>query len=69
MRDEQVRESVLITQLHEEIEDLGLDDDVERRGRLVENDEPRAAGERACDHDPLSLTAGELVGVAVEVRR
>ena len=54
---------MLITELDEEVEDLRLNDDVERRGRLVQNDEPRAAGESTRDHDPLSLTAGELVRV------
>ena len=42
--------------------------DVERRGRLVGDDQRRAAGERAGDHQALALAAGELVRIALEHR-
>ena len=41
-----------------------LDRDVERRGRLVGDQEPRARGEGPGDADPLPLAAGQLVRVA-----
>ena len=41
-------------------------DGVELRGRLVEQDERRAAGERRAERDALQLAAGELVRGAVE---
>ena len=50
----------LLAQLHPH---LG----VERRQRLVEQQHPRAQGERAGQRDPLLLAAGELVRVAVAV--
>ncbi len=43
----------------------GRDVDVQRRHRLVQQQQARIRRERAGDRDPLSLTAGELGGVAV----
>ena len=48
-------------QLAEQVEDLRLDGDVERRGRLVGDQELGIAGERHGDHDALAHAAGELV--------
>ena len=50
-------------------EDLRLHDDVERRRRLVGDQELRSQDERERDHDPLSHPAGELVRVLPEPRR
>ena len=47
-------------QLDEQVEDRGLHRDVERRGRLVADDELRVARERAGDRDALLEAAGEL---------
>src|SRR6266567_7540437 len=46
-----------------EIEDLRLDGDVERGGRLIRDQELRAAGERNGDHDALAHAAGQLVRI------
>ena len=54
-------------QLLEQVEDLRLDRDVERRHRLVGDDELRLQGDRARDPDALPLAAGELVRIAVVV--
>ena len=48
----------------EQIDDLRLDRDVERRDRLVADDQLRLAGQRAGDADALALAAGELVRIA-----
>ena len=56
-----------LLQVLEQIEDLGLDRDVERRDRLVADDQLRADGERAGDADPLPLAARELVREPVVV--
>ena len=64
--DEQVGEPEVVLELVEEVEDAGLDGDVEGADRLVEDDEVGLQGERAGDADPLALAAGELVGVAVD---
>ena len=45
------------------VEDLGLHGDIERRGRLVGDDELGLAGERHRDHDPLALPAAQPVRV------
>ena len=51
-------------QLLQQVQDLRLDRDVERRDRLVGDQELRLDGQRPGDPDPLPLPAGELVRVA-----
>jgi hypothetical protein len=67
VRDEEEGEAELRLQLVEQREDLGLDRDVERRDRLVADEEARAEHEGARDPDPLALPAGEFVGVFFEI--
>ena len=67
VRDEQVGDPFLHLQLDEQVEDRGLHGHVERRGRLVADDEARIAGERAGDRDALLEAPGELVGTDVQV--
>ena len=69
MRDEQVGQLQVLLQLLQQVDDLGLDGDVERRDRLVADDEVGRGGERAGDADPLPLAAGELVRIAVAIGR
>ena len=67
--DEEVGQAELLLQLLQQVDDLRLDRHVERRHRLVADDEVRLDRERAGDADALALAAGELVRVAVgEVR-
>ena len=47
----------------EQVQHLRLHHHVQRRGRLVGDDQPRAAGQRHRDHHALLLAAGELVRV------
>ena len=67
--DEEVGQPELLAQLDQQVEDLGLDRDVERADRLVTDDELRLDRQGAGDPDPLSLSAAEFVGVAVGVTR
>ena len=69
MRDEEQREVELRTQIGDEVEHLSLDGHVERRDGLVGDDEARVGDDRARNPDSLTLSAGELVRVAVEVGR
>ncbi len=69
VRDEKIRQAELLLQIFEQIDDLRLNGDVERRDRLVANDEFRINGERACDADALALAAGKLVRITVGVIR
>src|SRR6056297_2156673 len=67
VRDEQVGQPELLLQVQQQVEDLGLDRDVERRDRFVADQELRVDGERAGNTDALALAAGEFVRVAAEV--
>ncbi len=67
VRDEDVRESELLLQVVEEVDDAGLDRHVERRHRLVEDQQLGIERERARDADALTLTARELVRISVRV--
>ena len=51
------------SQLADQLQNLRLDRDVERGGRLVGDQELGRAGERHRDHDALALAAGELVRI------
>ena len=63
VRDEQHGGAVFLPQLVHELEDLGLNGHVERRGRFVCDQQLRAAGQRHGDHDALPHTAGQLVRI------
>ena len=67
VRDEDVGEPELVLEILEEVQDLRLDRDVERRDRLVADDQLRVDRECARDADALPLAAGELVREPVVV--
>ena len=60
------REAELLAQFVEQVDDLGLDRDVEGRGRLVGDDELRVAGQCHRDENALALATRQLVRVALE---
>jgi hypothetical protein len=62
VRDEQVGQAEFGSQPLEQVEDLGLDEDVQGRHGLVADDQGRVEGDGARDGDPLGLTAGQLPG-------
>ena len=62
--DEQISQPELFLEIGKQIDDLRLDRDVERRYRLVADDQFRRYGERAGDADALALAAGEFMRVA-----
>ena len=53
--DEEVSEPQLLLEIVEQVEDLALDRDVERRDRLVAHDEVRVEREHPGDADALAL--------------
>src|SRR5262249_17998701 len=63
VRDEQIGETELALQVDEKIDDLRLHRDIERRDRLVADDQLRPRRERARDAEALALTAREFVRV------
>ena len=64
-----IAEPEVAPQLLEQLEDLGLRHHVERRRRLVADDQLRVAGERERDHHALAHAARELVRVLAGARR
>ena len=69
VRDEEVREAQPLLQIEQQIHDLRLHRDVERRDRLVADDERRLERERAREADALPLAAAELVRILRRRRR
>jgi len=64
--DEQVGQLQFILKVHQEIDDLGLDRHIERRHRLVADDQLRVQCERTGNPDALTLPARELVREGVD---
>ena len=58
--DEDDRGPGAFLELVHQVEDLGLDGDVEGGGRLVRDEKARVAGHRHRDHHPLAEPAGKL---------
>ena len=66
MRDQDDGHAGSPLQAEHELQHVFLNSDVERRRRLIGNQEFRIARKRHGDHDPLSLSAGHLVRKAVD---
>ena len=64
--DDHDRRAVGLLQLDHQVEDLRLGRDVERRRRLVGDQQLRVARQRHGDDDALAHAAGELVRVVVD---
>ncbi len=58
-----------VAELAQQAKDLELDGNVERRGRLVGDQDVRPAGKRDCDHDALAHPAGKLVRIGAHLKR
>ena len=67
--DEEIGEVQPLLQVEQQVEDLAADRDVERGGRLVEDDDVGRDRDRAGDADALALAAAQLVRIAVEMGR
>src|SRR4051794_9440510 len=67
VRDEDVGQAEFVLKVVEQVDDLRLDRYVERRDRLVAEDQLRFEGQSPGDPDPLPLPAGEFMRVAVVV--
>ena len=68
MADEEVGQAELVTQVQKKIDDLSLDRNIERRDRLVADQEVRPDREGARNADALALAAAALVREARAVR-
>src|SRR6266571_3213644 len=65
MRDEEISQTELVLQVLEQVDDLGLNRNVQSRDRLIANDEVRLNREGPRDPDALPLPAAELVWIPV----
>jgi hypothetical protein len=66
MSDEEIREPATLLQVLKQVDDLGLDRNVESRDWLVGNQKLRVHGECAGDADSLPLPTAELVRIPVD---
>ncbi len=63
MRDEQHAQAMLLAQVAQQAKNLRLHGDVERRRRLVRDEQARLVDHRHRNQDALSLPTGKLVGI------
>jgi hypothetical protein len=63
--DEQIGQPKLRAQVGQQVDDLGLNRDIEGRDRLVADDELGPQRKRPRDADALALSAAHLVGIAI----
>ena len=66
MRNHQNRHAELGLQFGDEFEDLRLNGDIQRGGRLVGNEQRRVANQRHRNHGALAHAAGQLERVAIQ---
>src|SRR5690349_15873258 len=66
---EQVGKAQLLLQVLQKVQDLRLDGDIERRNRLVADQQFRPQRQRARDADTLTLPAGETVRITLDEAR
>jgi len=59
----------LATQLGHEVENLGLDGDIQGRGGFIRNQQFRLAGHAGGDHHPLAHPSGQFVGILAHAPR
>ena len=64
VRDEQVGHAQFLLQFLQQIENLRLYRNVQRRGRLIGHNQFWLYRQRPCDRQPLALTARKLMGIA-----
>ena len=67
--DDQDRHAEPALQVAQEVENLGLDGDVERGRRLVGDQQRRLARQRHGDHDALAHAARQVVRIVVDALR
>ena len=67
--NEQISQPQFLAQSHKQIENLGLNRNIQGSHRLVTDEELRVDGECSGNTDALTLSPGELVGIAALPRR
>jgi hypothetical protein len=67
--NEEISKVELFLEVHQEVDDLGLNRDIECADRFVADDELRFDGEGASNADALALASAKFVGEAAGVGR
>ena len=67
--NEKVGEVKFFLEVHQKVDDLGLNRDIECADRFVANNELRFDGEGASNADALALASAKFVGEAASVGR
>ena len=67
--NEEISKVELFLEIHQEVDDLGLDRDIECADRFVADDKLRFDGEGAGNTDALALASAKFVGEAAGVGR
>lgn len=67
--NEEISKVELFLEVHQKVDDLGLDRDIECTDRFVADDELRFDGEGAGNADTLALASAKFVGEAAGVGR
>ena len=62
--DKQIGQAQLFAQLHQQVEDLRLGRNIQRRYRFVADHQPRLEDQRPGNADALALATGKLMGQA-----
>ena len=65
MSDKEISEIKLCLEIFEEVDNLGLNRDIERRDGLIAYNKTGSDGEGAGNPESLALTSAELMGIAV----
>ena len=63
MADKQHRQAEFVLQIFQQVQNLCLYRNIQRRSRLVTDQQPRPAGERSRDRNSLSLTTGKFMWI------
>ena len=69
MGDEDQGQPHFLLQLHQQVDYLGLDRDIQRRDGFIADDQLRLEDQRAGYADALALSTGKLVRIAVDLVR
>lgn len=67
MGNEKVGISVPSLKFCDEVEDLGLNGNIQSGGGLIEDDKFRSGDQGSCDPDPLPLSPAKFMGITVHV--
>ena len=67
VRDKQIRQAELLLQIKQQVDDAGLNRNVERGDGFVERQDLRLQRQRPRDPDALLLPTGELARIAAGV--